>query len=224
MFGRHRGGSISMAELGHAGFRIGVARKMYGISAAGDWNADGRPDIALSGGSRRVATVWIVYGHRYRRAVKLARLGKKGALIRGRRVGEQIGLGGIAGGEDVDGDGRPDVVVGTPYANRDPSDPAMGQAGGGAWLLRGSRSRTPVDLSSPRRRAWEFAHGEPAPFPGGTAYAGASTALGFVDGDRRADVVLTAGNGLAVVYGNRPQDQLIGGVVTRPGVPHRRSR
>ena len=79
---------------------------------------------------------------------------------------------------------------------------AMGHAGGGAWLLRGSRSRTPVDLSSPRRRAWEFAQGEPAPFPGGTAYAGASTALGFVDGDRRADVVLTAGDGLAVVYGN----------------------
>ena len=36
----------------------------------------------------------------------------------------------------------------------------------------------------------------------GTAYAGGSTALGFVNGDRRADVVLTAGNGLAVVYGN----------------------
>ena len=114
---------------------------MYGISTAGDWNADGRPDIALSGGGRRSARVWIVYGHRYSGTVKLARLGKKGALIRGRHIGEQIGIGGIAGGADVDGDGRPDVVIGTPYANRDPSDPAMGHAGGGAWLLRGSRSR-----------------------------------------------------------------------------------
>jgi hypothetical protein len=192
-----------MAKLGRAGFHVGVARHMYGISTAGDWNADGRPDIALSGGGGRGARIWIVYGHRYSGAVKLARLGKKGAQIRGRRVGEQIGLGGIAGGEDVDGDGRPDVVIGTPYANPDPSDPVMGGTGGGAWLVRGSRSRAPLDLSSPGRRAWEFARGEPGRGPNTTAYAGTSTALGFVDGDRRADVVLTAGNHLAVVYGNQ---------------------
>ena len=57
VFGRRRGGSLSMAKLGRAGFRVGFARHMYGISAAGDWNADGRPDIALSGGGRRVARV-----------------------------------------------------------------------------------------------------------------------------------------------------------------------
>ena len=203
VFGRRRGGSLSMANLGRAGFRVGFARRMYGISSAGDWNADGRPDIALSGIGRRGARVWIVYGRRYTGTVKLAHLGKKGALIRGAHVGARIGLGGLAGGEDVDGDRRPDVVIGTPYANPDPLDPGMGATAGGAWLLRGSRSRTPVDLSSPGRRAWEFARGDPAPGPANMAFAGGSTALGFVNGDRLADVVLTAGNHLAVVYGNQ---------------------
>jgi hypothetical protein len=174
---------------------------MHGISAAGDWNSDGRPDIALSGVTRRGATVWIVYGHRYAGTVELSQLGKKGALIQG-PISVGPSLGGIAGGEDVDGDRRPDVVIGTPYTHTDSSGGAMSHAGGGAWLLRGSRSRSPVDLSRPGRRAWEFARGEPAPFPHGTAYAGGSTALGFVNGDHRADVVLTAGDGLAVVYGN----------------------
>jgi FG-GAP repeat len=55
VFGRRWGGSLSMAKLGRAGFRVGFARHMYGISTAGDWNADGRPDVALSGGGRRGA-------------------------------------------------------------------------------------------------------------------------------------------------------------------------
>jgi hypothetical protein len=202
LFGRRSGGSISMANLGRAGFRIGFAPQMESITSAGDWNADGRADVAVTGLGRDGASVWIVYGHRYTRIVRLPQLGRKGAVIRGPKGIEGPWLGGVASGEDVDGDNRPDVVIGTPWTHSDPSAGPMSHKGGGAWLVRGSRSRTPVDLSSPGPRAWEIARGEPAPFPGGTAYAGGSTALGFVNSDRLADVVLTAGGGLAVVYGN----------------------
>ena len=201
VFGRRRGGSLSVDDLGRTGFRVGFARQMHGIGTAGDWNADGRPDIALSGVTRRGATVWIVLGHRHTGTVKLTELGDNGALIQGPKSFRPW-LGGIAGGKDVDGDRRPDVVIGTPYTHTDPSAGVMSHAGGGAWLVRGSQSRTRLELSDPGRRAWEIAKGEPAPFPHGTAYAGGATAMGFLNGDRRADVVLTAGDGLAVVYGN----------------------
>ena len=65
VFGRRSGGSISMAHLGRAGFRIRFAQLMEGIKSAGDWNADGRPDILVTGQGRRRAMVWIVYGDRY---------------------------------------------------------------------------------------------------------------------------------------------------------------
>ena len=78
----------------------------------------------------------------------------------------------------------------------------MGHRGGGVWVVRGSRSRATVDLRTPSRRAWEIASGDPVPFPGGTAYAGGAVDVGRVNGDRLADVALTAGGGLAVVYGS----------------------
>lgn len=201
-----------MARLGRAGVRIGFPARtggvtdrprrgasVTGIGAAGDWNADGRPDIVVSG-YEHVPKVWIVYGQRRSGRITLTRLKKQGFETRGPRGTRGPWLGGVSSGKDVDGDDRPDLVVGTPDIHPDSSGGPMGHAGGGVWLVRGSRSRSPLDLS-PGPRVWELASGEPEPYPGGTAYAGGATALGFVNGDGFADVVTTAGSGVAVVYG-----------------------
>jgi hypothetical protein len=211
VFGRRSGGTISMTRLGRAGVRVGfpsttggvTARprrgaSITGIGAAGDWNADGRPDIVVSGYDH-VPKVWIVYGQRRSGKITLSRLKENGFVTRGPGGTHGPWLGGVTGGKDVDGDDRPDLVVGTPETHSD-STGFIGHSGGGVWLIRGSRSRLPLDLS-PGPRVWELARGEPEPYLGGTAYAGGGTALGLVNGDGLADILTTAGSGIAVVYG-----------------------
>jgi hypothetical protein len=197
VFGRRRGGSLSMTRLGRAGFRLGLATQMHEITSAGDWNADGRPDIALTGTARGGARTWIAYGRRHRGTVKLSRLGERGLIIRG-PGGVGPGHSAVAGGEDVDGDARPDLVIGTPWTNRGPSAGPMSFGGGGVWVIRGSRPRATVDLRNPGRRAWEIVRGDPARM----TFTGDAVALGRIDADGLADVAVTGGGPLAVVFGN----------------------
>jgi hypothetical protein len=197
VFGRRRGGSIAMARLGRGGFRVRGTSWVSAMSSAGDWNADGRSEIAVAGQHRGASEVWIIRAGRHRRPVDPSHLGRRGTVVRappGARVET------IAGGHDFDADGHPDLVLGTPGAHRDPPDP-IGSAGGGAWLVRGGPARSPLDLSRPGERAWELARGDPlsASFP--TPFAGADVALGPIDHDDRADVAMSAGHGLAVVRG-----------------------
>jgi hypothetical protein len=77
-----------VARLGRRGFRIGfgTSGELTGISAAGDWNRDGRPDVVIADCSalRGASAIWIVYRRRRQGAVNLARLGRRGLVIRGR--------------------------------------------------------------------------------------------------------------------------------------------
>jgi len=107
--GRRRAGTVSMSAPGRSAFRIGFGTPglVTAIAAAGDWNRDGRPDIAVADGSgfRGAGAIWIVYGARRRGTVNIARLGRAGALIRGNPVTHYLLQGGgLAGGGDVDGD------------------------------------------------------------------------------------------------------------------------
>ena len=202
IFGRRMGATISMAHLGRAGFRIGFGhgtRRAYlqGLSSAGDWNGDGSLDLAVKYDlAHDDAVMGVVYGRRYKHAVNLRRLGSAGLTIR--RATAMGSIGGVASGEDLDGDKRPDILIGTPVRYGDPTG-GFGK-GGGAWVVRGSRTRADLNLNDPGQRAWEIARGDPTPFPGGTAYADAA-ALGRVNHDRFADAVLLAGGRIAVVYG-----------------------
>jgi len=189
IFGRPRSGSISMARLGHAGFRIGSVRSLNGLASAGDWNGDGRSDIAMMGdkgvapsGPYGNTRAWIVYGRRYTHAIRLSRLGNRGVLVRGSTTGTFVGL---AGGKDIDGDHRPDMVIGGTLD--------LPGAGHGVRVVHGGRSRKTVDLADPGRRAWEIA----------PAAAGYFPAVGFVNRDQFADIILSADTGVAVIYGAR---------------------
>jgi hypothetical protein len=185
VFGRHRAGAIRMSRLGRAGFRIGFG-EVTAVSGAGDVNGDGRRDIAVLEDS-----VHIVYGRRYRHPVDLAHLGRHGLTIRA-RTRNQFQGGALAGGRDTTGDGVPDLVIGEPMAHYF----GLGPANGGVVLVPGSASARPLDLAAPGRRAWEPATGVRG------WMAGSSVALGRVNGDRRADIVLVANGSLAVLYGS----------------------
>ena len=189
VFGRRAPGTITMGRLGHSGFRIGFD-ELSSVSAAGDWNRDGRADIAVMANS----AVRVIYGQRYRAAIDLAHLGRHGLTIRTRHP-YRFESGAVAGGMDVNGDRRADVVIGEPFAHL----VGFGPANGGAWLVPGSTSRQTRNLGASARRAWEPAIG------GRKWMAGSSVALGRVNADRRADIVMVADGSLAVVYGTATQ-------------------
>lgn len=196
VFGRRAPGRIRMSRLGRRGFRLVGASELGGINAivgAGDWNRDGRDDVAMAGGNALggEGAIYVVYGRRYDRDVAVAGLGRDGLLIRGGHSDRKYRLVGaaLAGGSDMTGDGRPDLVVGMP-------------AGAGrAWLVPGSRAARPIDLTPPGTNAWVTALGADRAWRTASAVA-----VGRVDADRRADTVLLADGTPYVVYGTpRPR-------------------
>jgi FG-GAP repeat protein len=192
VFGRRAAGAVTMSRLGAGGFRIAPG-EVTSIAGAGDWNRDRRMDVAVFTG-RAVA---VVYGHRYRRSVDLGHLGDRGVTIRP-RVPRSLEGAALAGGRDVDGDGRPDLVIGEPQAHY----VGLGPANGGAWLVRGSVSRRTVTLAAGSRRAWETAIG------GRGWLAGSAVALGRVGSDRRNDTIMVAHGSIAVLRGGPARSRL----------------
>jgi hypothetical protein len=146
------------------------------VAAAGDWNHDRRADVAVSTGR----AVSVIYGQRYRRPVRLPHLrSANGVTIRFDQPRSLDGAA-LAGGQDVTGDRRPDLVIGTPQAHYF----GLGPANGGAWLV-----------SRDGRRTWETAVGAHG------WLAGAGLALGRVNSDGRADAIMIVHGSLAVLYG-----------------------
>lgn len=195
VFGRSRPGRISMAHLGSSGFRIGPASAggAGSVSGAGDWNRDGRADVALvdSNALHGEGAAWVVYGKASGATVDLGRLGSRGVLIRAGRTAVHYGLedAALAGGADATGDRRPDLVIGAPRSN-------------GAWIVRGSVSPATVSLKPPSTRAWKRARGA------ARWAAGSAVGLGRVNGDARADIAMIAHGSVAVVYGSASRTTL----------------
>ena len=112
-----------------------------------------------------------------------------GVLIRGGRSGppSRFSGAGLAGGADVNGDRRPDLVAGL-------ADDGPGRV----WVVAGTRSPATIRMFPAGPQARVAAVGREREWD-----TGGSVALGRIDADARADVVLLANGTPYVVYGLR---------------------
>lgn len=159
------------------------------ISGAGDVNADGLADLAIAASPRtrtvtaegvgertEPATVHVLLGRRTNAPLRLDAIGQ----VHG--PGDQSLAATVLGPGDVNGDGRPDVVIGAPLLGTKSvdADRVSDFGPGGVALLTAplQRSKTLADLPILLR----------GPLP--AAFVGVRIArAGDVDGDGRADVL-----------------------------------
>jgi hypothetical protein len=161
VFGR-RGGRAARAarvrvamDAPAAGFRVlgPRARALLGegVASAGDVNGDGRADLVVGG----EGVAYIVFGKPDGATVDLAHLGQGGGRITAAPRRRLTFL--VAGGRDVDGDGRPDVVV-TDELRRDrrPGSPLLAprQAHDNAYVIFGGLRAGRLDLGHLGRRGY----------------------------------------------------------------------
>lgn len=133
IFGATEAQTIELSSLGARGYRFdGATGDQLGHSAAGpgDVNRDGRPDVILgapTGDSYRAdaGSAYLLYGKRSLPPTDLGSLGSWGYRADGETAADQAGQSVGAAG-DVNGDGRPDVIVGAPTADNN------GRPGSGA--------------------------------------------------------------------------------------------
>lgn len=186
VFGGRASSNVDLAKLGRGGFKIIGAHPgdLAGasVSSAGDVNGDGLTDVAVATHccSGEPSPVYVVFGARYPAEVDLGKLGKRGFRIDGAVPEDFFGIA-LAPAGDVNGDGRPDLIVGAPY------DDAHGDGSGAAYVLFGQKQSENVDLRSLGRRGFRIAGAEEHDLTG-VSVGGA----GDVNGDGLADVVVGA--------------------------------
>jgi hypothetical protein len=170
VFGAARTGSVDLAHLGPDGFTFDAGKRTVGlwVDGLGDVNADGLADMVIAGPavkSSKGGRAYVVYGRAAPGTVKLATVGRDGG-------GYRISGGGdagypVSGPGDVNGDGRPDVLVGD---------------AGGFHVLFSDGTSAPVNLARRATRAREMLVRD----SDGVSAAGS----GDANGDGLADILL----------------------------------
>ncbi len=160
------------------------------IIAAGDFNGDGRKDVATAGwfinGNTPTRTqggaVYVIFGKAAPgSAIDLAATSTDYVKIEGALAGDHLGWS-LAPAGDVNGDGKDDLLIGAPWA--DPGTTPK-NAAGGARVVYGRSSTSEIDLATDTQgfRIDGASDGDRAGF---------SVATGDVNGDGRRDYILGA--------------------------------
>lgn len=143
VFGRRSPGAANV-DVGNAALATrvtGPAGSAFGFAAAGlgDLNGDGLADFAigaplanLSASVTQAGRTYVVFGRTAFPATLDATTlaGSGGFVVSGAAVGDRSGWS-VAGAGDVNGDGRPDLLIGAPYSNY------TARAAGAAYVVFG---------------------------------------------------------------------------------------
>jgi hypothetical protein len=211
LFGRSGPGTVDLATLGRAGFRIDGAAPGdfagWSVAGAGDVNGDGLADVLVgapqadNNARAGSGSTYVVFGRNAPTNVDLAALGQAGFRIDGAAAGDDVGTS-VAGAGDLNGDGRADVLVGARFAGNN-----MRDFSGSTYVVFGRAAPGTVDLAALGQQAGFRIDGAAVSDLAGWSVAGA----GDVNGDRRGDVLVgvrfagnnaRAGSGSAyVVFG-----------------------
>jgi hypothetical protein len=164
------------------------------VAGAGDVNGDGRGDIVIgapfedNNGRVDSGSAYVVFGQQQPATVDLANLGAQGFRMDGARASEFAGRS-VSGAGDVNGDRRPDLIVGAPGAisgNQEGERKARGRA----YVVFGQSSAAAVDLGRLGAGGFQIT-GRHFRFP--DAFGLTVSGAGDVDRNGRADVIVGSG-------------------------------
>nr|MDQ4040722.1 hypothetical protein [Actinomycetota bacterium] len=181
---------------GEAGAYAGTA-----VAGLGDVNGDGVGDLAVGAPGASPAdrlhagSVYVIFGSPDARRIELSGLDSRGFRLDGDRPENRAGMH-VAPAGDVNGDGLADILVGIGGSVR------AGHPLG--YVVFGKRDTTPVDLRHLGGGGYRFLTSTGYPDPAW------SVAAGEVNGDGRADTLVTVSNfGSFVVFGRQEAGDVV---------------
>ncbi|MBA3716970.1 MAG: FG-GAP repeat protein [Actinobacteria bacterium] len=200
VFGKSSTDQVELGALGARGFRIEGAKESdfagFSVSTAGDVDRDGLGDVIVGAPAlgRHRGYAAVVFGRRGHAPVDLGRLGAAGIRIQG--VNKPVQVDGqivydetgasVALAGDVNGDRRPDLVIGSP-------GPGNGIVTGNAYVVFMPAAKRTVEVGALGFGGFRIQGAQ------GFDYAGESVAAaGDVNSDGFADVI-TGGTGAHAV-------------------------